>query len=132
MAGDKRWLERVPLVYIYLFGLAVQRLHFLEEYLTGFQRVYPPILGLEPWSDRFFVSLNLTALAIFILGALALLAERSAGYAVVWLFAVAMTANGVVHPALSIWKGGYFPGTITAPLHLIVGSALLVRLTRRG
>ena len=115
---------------VYLLGLAVQCLHFLEEYLTGFERVYPQTFGAAPWSDRFFVSLNLVFLAVFILAALGLSVEVRVAYVVVWFFAIAMTLNGIVHPALSLWKGGYYPGTITAPIHLIVGITLLTKLAR--
>jgi hypothetical protein len=130
MARLGRILENLALVHVYLFGVAVQCLHFLEEYLTGFQSEYPPILGMAPWSDRFFVSLNLIALAVFVLAALGLLLQIRLAFVVIWVFAIAMTANGVVHPALSIRKGGYFPGTITAPLHLIVGITLLAKLSK--
>ncbi len=130
MARLGKVLENVALIHLYLFGIAVQCLHFLEEYLAGFQRAYPPILGMAPWSDRFFVSLNLIALAVFILAALGLLMQVRVAYVVIWFFAIAVTANGIVHPALSLRKGGYFPGTITAPIHLLVGVTLLAKLRK--
>lgn len=130
MPGLNKPVGNGSVIRVYLFGLAVQCLHFLEEYLTGFQREYPQTLGMEPWSDQFFVSLNLIFLAVFILAALGLLLQLRAAYVVVWFFAIAMTGNGVVHPALSLWRGGYYPGTITAPLHLIVGIVLLTQLVK--
>ncbi len=130
MARLKAFLEKIELIHVYLLGIAVQCAHFLEEYLTGFQRQYPKTLGIAPWSDRFFVSVNLIALAIFVLAALGLLLRWRVAYVVVWFFAVAMTANGIVHPVLSIWRGGYYPGTITAPLHLIVSVVLLAKLAK--
>jgi hypothetical protein len=36
--------------------------------------------------------------------------------------------NGAGHPLLSATQGKYFPGAATAPLCLLVGIALLVRL----
>ena len=52
---------------LYLVGAALQALHVVEELRTGFHRTYPPIIGLKPWSAEFFVTLNLAALAIFVL-----------------------------------------------------------------
>ena len=123
-------VEKSSVIHVYLFGLAIQCLHFLEEYLTGFQRKYPQTLGMAPWSDQFFVSLNLIALAIFILAALGLFLQIRLAYVVVWFFAIAMTGNGIVHPALSLWRGSYYPGTVTPPIHLIVGLTLLTKLVK--
>ncbi len=130
MPALKTFVEKMEVIHVYLVGIAVQCLHFLEEYLSGFQREYPRTLGIAPWSDRFFMSLNLAALAVFVLAALGLLLRWRLAYVVVWFFAIAMTANGIVHPALSLWRGGYYPGTITAPLHLVVGLTLLAKLAK--
>ena len=130
MSRVSELVEHTQLIHVYLFGLAVQCLHLLEEYLTGFQRQYPRFLGMAPWSDRFFITLNLIAMAVFILAALGLLVHVRIAYVVVWFFAIAMTVNGIGHPALSLWRGGYFPGLITAPIHLIVGLTLLTKLVR--
>ncbi len=40
--------------------------------------------------------------------------------------------NGTAHLLISIMLGRYFPGTLTAPLSLAVGIALLRRLTPRA
>lgn len=58
-------MERV--VALYLVAVAVQALHVLEEFRTGFHRSFPLVIGLKPWSDAFFITLNLVALALFVL-----------------------------------------------------------------
>ena len=130
MSPVKTLTAKGTVIHVYLLGIAVQCLHFLEEFRNGFQREFPPILGLAPWSDSFFVSLNLIALAIFILAALGFLLGVRIATVVVWFFAVAMTLNGLAHPLLSIRKGAYFPGTLSAPIHLLVGATLLVKLAK--
>ena len=111
-----------------LLGIAVQCLHFLEKYLAGFQRVYPPMLGLDPWSDPFFVSLNLPFIALLVLAAAGFLYQLRLAYFVVWFFAIAMFGNGVVYPVVSVMRGAYLPGTITAPIHLVVAIILIEEL----
>lgn len=111
------------IVPIYLLGMAWQSLHLLEEFLTGFQIQYPVTFGAQPWSDDFFISLNLVLLSIFILAAAGLSLDRFQFVCIniLWLFSIISILNGIVHPAISILKSSYFPGTITAPGHLVIG-----------
>jgi hypothetical protein len=44
---------------LFLLGLAVQSLHFMEEFVTHFPERFPALLGLPPWSESFFVTFNL-------------------------------------------------------------------------
>jgi len=115
---------------LYLAGIAVQCLHFYEEYLTGFQNRFPMIFGYE-WSDHLFVGFNLVWLAIFTLAALGVMHRVPIASFPVWFFAIAAgLANGIGHPLLSLREGGYFPGLITSPLHLIIGILLTRELLR--
>jgi hypothetical protein len=115
---------------VYLLGVAVQCLHFTEEYITGFQRQFPKLLGYE-WSDARFVTFNLAWLAVFVLAGLGVYLRMQIAYLVVLFFALAGgVANGAGHLLLSAIQGKYFPGTLSAPLCLMLGVVLLVRLFR--
>jgi uncharacterized protein with HXXEE motif len=124
-----RWNnEPAAILPVYLLGLCVQCLHFCEEYLTGFQQSFPTLFGVQ-WSDRQFVAFNLVWLSIFVLAALGVLNKIRLAYLFVFFFAlIGGIGNGIGHLALCIIQQRYFPGSLTAPLCLIVGVTLLVRL----
>jgi hypothetical protein len=113
---------------LFLLGLAVQCMHFMEEFITHFQDRFPALLGLPPWSERFFVAFNLIWLSVWILSAIDL--ERAYRFALfpVWFFAIAAVANGIAHPMLAAVVHGYFPGLITAPVLGVLGVLLWLRL----
>jgi hypothetical protein len=128
-----RWRnDPAAVLPIYLLGVTVQCLHFAEEYATGFQRQFPKLIGYE-WSDARFVTFNLGWLAVFVLAALGVYLRRPIAYLAVLFFALAGgVANGAGHLLLSAVQGRYFPGAATAPLCLMIGIALLVKLFREG
>lgn len=125
------WLnDPPPIVPLYLIGIAAQALHFLEEYLAGFQAKFPALFGYQ-WSDKRFVVFNLVWLAIFLLAALGIWLGLRLAYLFAFFFAIAgEIGNGLGHLALSIAQRKYFPGLITAPVVLIIGVALLTKLLR--
>jgi hypothetical protein len=47
-----------------------------------------------------------------------------------WLWVVVALANGLVHPALAMRAGGYFPGVATAPVLFVLALYLGARLLR--
>lgn len=114
-------------------ALAIQLLHFGEEYATGFQRLFPLRLGLAPWSDAFFVAFNCAWLAIWALSILALKRRPIplAALIALWFLGLAAVANGIGHPLLALANGGYFPGLVTAPFLGVAGFLLLRALARR-
>ncbi len=124
--GDLASRERTA--RLLLLGLAVQCMHFMEEFLTHFQDRFPALLGLPPWSERFFVAFNLIWLSVWILSAIDL--ERTYRLALfpVWFFAIAAVVNGIAHPLLAVVAHGYFPGLITAPVLGVLGVLLWLRL----
>ena len=124
--GDLAGRERTA--RLFLLGLAVQCMHFMEEFLTHFQDRFPALLGLPPWSERFFVAFNLIWLSVWILSAIDL--ERTYRLALfpVWFFAIAAVVNGIAHPLLAAVVHGYFPGLITAPVLGVLGVLLWLRL----
>ncbi|WP_324716679.1 HXXEE domain-containing protein [Carboxydochorda subterranea] len=113
---------------LYLLAVAVQALHVLEEFRTGFHRAFPAALGFKPWSDEFFLTLNLVALSVFISSAAAWGVGWKPAVAVIWAFSVAMLGNGIVHPVLAVRRRAYFPGMYTALAHLALALLLLQAL----
>lgn len=126
-----RWRDEVAAVLpMYLLAIAVQCAHFTEEYLTGFQRQFPGLVGYE-WSDARFVSFNMAWLAAFVLAALGVYQRVALAYLGVLFLAVGGgVGNGAGHLLLSLRQGGYLPGVATAPLCLLAGLGLLARLFR--
>lgn len=113
-------------------GIAVQCLHFCEEYLTGFQREFPALIGRQ-WSDSTSITFNLIWLALFTLAAVGVFRGMAAAYFIVLFYALAGgIGNGAGHLLLCVTRQGYFPGALTAPLNLIVGVILLRRLFGAG
>jgi len=110
----------------YLLAIAVQCLHFSEEYLTGFQHEFPKFVGYE-WSDARFVTFNMAWLCVFVLAGIGVYRRVSLAYIVVLFLALAGgIGNGAGHLALSAAQGRYFPGAGTAPLCLLAGIVLLI------
>lgn len=127
--------ERTRATQLFLIGLAVQCLHFVEEFVTRFQDRFPALLALAPWSQVFFVVFNLTWLSIWIVSAIGLLNGYRVALFPVWFFAIAAIANGIAHPLLAILARGYFPGLLSSPALGVVGVLLwrrLIVLTSRG
>lgn len=124
-----RWTHIPSLTLpLYLLGIAVQCLHFGEEYVTGFQREFPRLFGGD-WSDQRFVVFNLVWLALFILGAVGMLRRSALAYLVVIFFVIiGEIANGIAHLALSIARRQYFPGLLTATIALFIGLTVVGKL----
>jgi hypothetical protein len=113
---------------IYLLAIAVQCLHFTEEYVTGFQHQFPRLFG-DDWSDARFVTFNMLWLAAFVLAGLGVYRRVQLAYLIVLFLAlIGGVGNGIAHLVLSATYGRYFPGVITAPFCLLVGITLLTRL----
>jgi Protein of unknown function with HXXEE motif len=128
VTAQAHWMGRASVLPMYLIAAAVQCLHFTEEYLTGFQRQFPKLMGYE-WSDSRFVAFNMAWLVLFLLAALGVYRRVSLAYLVVLFLALAGgVANGVGHLLLSATQGKYFPGLATAPFCLLAGIGLLTQL----
>lgn len=122
--------QRDSLLRLYLLAIALQCLHFLEEFLTGFQLRFPPLLGLQPWTPEFFVVFNVCWIALWSLCAAGVLKGIRAAYFSLWFLALGLLVNAVAHPGLSLLTGGYFPGLLTSPFEGWIGILLWGRLRR--
>jgi len=124
-----RWKnDPAAVLPIYLLAIAVQCLHFTEEYVAGFQHQFPRLFG-DDWSGARFVTFNMLWLAVFVLAGLGVYRRAKLAYLIVLFLAlIGGVGNGISHLVLSATYRGYFPGLITAPFCLIVGITLLTRL----
>ena len=123
-----RWKnDPATVLPMYLLAIVVHCLHFAEEYLTGFQRQFPKLIGSES-SDARFVTFNMAWLAVFVRAGLGVDRQVQLAYLVLFLALAGGVGNGAGHLLLSATQGRYFPGTATAPFCLLMGIALLTRL----
>lgn len=115
---------------IYLLALAIQFLHFTEEYVYGFHlRVGEVMEGMPPFNENTFVAFNMIAYSLFLLGALGLYKGLKWPMIFVWFFTFAgPLGNAIWHPLLALKVGGYFPGLFTSFAYWIIGPLLFMRL----
>jgi Protein of unknown function with HXXEE motif len=115
---------------IYLIALAMQFLHFTEEYVYGFYLRVPEIMaGLPPFEPNVFVAFNMIAYALFLLGGVGMYKGMKSPMIIVWFFAFGgVIGNAIWHPLLALRVGGYFPGLYTSLAYWILGPILLRRL----
>jgi hypothetical protein len=126
--GNKLNHKRIALIYF--IGVCVQCVHFLEEYITGFQTKFPAFFGYQ-WSDKLFAVFNLIWLGLFFLAAWGVFRKVRLAYFIVWFFAlIGEIGNGLFHPLISIVQKAYFPGLISSFFHLIIGILLIKELGR--
>jgi hypothetical protein len=115
----------------YAAAVLVQSAHLTEEYRTGFYRMFPPVLGSDPWSARQFLIFNLVWLGVFVIAGFGLARGWRPGVVVALFLALGGgIGNGLWHLMLGLRVGGYFPGAYTAPLVFLAGSALAFQLLR--
>jgi hypothetical protein len=121
--------------FVFLALIVAQAAHSIEEYTFRLYDVFTPARLASEFvsSDRAFGFAILNA-ALFALGVWCYMFRIRGGAASArawaWPWIAIETANGIVHPAVAIARGGYFPGTGTAPLLLLLAVYLAVQLTR--
>lgn len=100
--------------------------HAAEEFVTGFQRDVPALMGRTAWSDGEFIVFNGVWAMVFATAAVRVRVERPLPALIILVFAVVGgVGNGVAHLLLVLQRGAYFPGAWTAPLCLATGIWLL-------
>ncbi len=114
---------------VYLVALAIQFLHFTEEYVYGFHfRVTEIMAGMPPFNINVFVAFNMIAYCLFLLAGLGMYKGMKFPMIIVWFFAIIVLGNAIWHSLLTLKVGGYFPGLYTSFAGWIVGPILLKRL----
>ena len=128
--GYRRPIRSRSVIAAYLAAIAFQIVHLAEEWNQDFPHEFTDLAGSsKDWQlDSFLAVFVFAAGALWVgAGAGALLGWRSANF-FVWFYALgAGLINAIAHFILPVVKGGYFPGLITAPGHLLL-SILLIRL----
>ena len=120
-------VERV--LPIYLIALAIQFLHFTEEYVYGFHiRVTEIMAGMPPFDINVFVAFNMIAYCLFLLAGVGMYKGMKFPMIIVWFFAIAVLGNAIWHLLLTFKVGSYFPGLYTSFAGWILGPVLLRRL----
>lgn len=117
------------LLPIYLLAVAVQMLHFAEEYVTGFYVRFPELFGGAAYSADAFVIFNMSAYFAFILGAI-MIYKKVRGPMMIPLFFITygVIGNAITHVIFAIVAGGYFPGLYTSFLYWVLAPLLLREL----
>ncbi len=114
-------VERV--LPIYLVALAIQFLHFTEEYVYGFhQRIAEIMAGMPPFDADVFVAFNMIAYCLFLLAGLGMYKGVKFPMILVWFFAIVVLGNAIWHLLLTLRVGGYFPGLYTSFCRLDCGA----------
>lgn len=114
------------LLPLYLIALSVQFLHFLEEYHGRLYEKLPLLFDFPPIDRDAFISFNLVAYSIFILGAIAIYLKKKEFMLIPLFFILFGTlANAVLHCLISLWQGSYFPGLYTAFIYLVLGPMMI-------
>jgi hypothetical protein len=115
---------------LYLVALAIQFLHFTEEYVYGFQfRVTEIMAGMPPFNANVFLAFNMIAYSLFLLAGLGMYKGLKFPMIIVWFYVIAgVVGNSIWHLLLTLRVGGYFPGLYTSFAGWILGPILLKRL----
>jgi hypothetical protein len=110
--------------------LAVQFVHFAEEFTTGFRTHFAELYHGAPYSDDAFVSVNMGAYAVMIVACVIALTTglRFAVVPAMFFIFYGAIGNAIAHTWWSIMLGRYFPGLVTAQLYWIAGPYLLYKL----
>ena len=128
---NKRHLPSgVVFLPVFFVALAVQFIHFAEEFTTGFRSSFPLLYGGTPYSADLFVSFNMAAYCIFGLTCILVFTRNLRFLLVPCLFFIIYGAigNAISHTWWSLHLQTYFPGLVTAQLYWIVGPFVLSKL----
>ena len=116
----------------YLLALAIQMIHFAEEYATGFDVKVAALLGEEPYSLNALVIFNMIAYFFFVLGGIAIYQKRKEQLVIPMIFIIlGVFLNFFGHILASLYVGGYFPGLFTGLLYLLLIPKFLKLLNRK-
>lgn len=114
------------LLPLYLLAVAIQTLHFAEEYLTGFYDKFPELFEGAAYPVDTFVVFNMCAYFLFILGAVMIYRKmREPMMIPLFFIAYGVIGNAISHLVFAIVAGGYFPGLYTSFAYWILGPLLL-------
>lgn len=119
----------------FLLLIALQATHSIEEYAARLYDVLAPARFVSSLvSDDLAVGFAVVNTAFVVFGLwcyfVPIRSGRPSARVWAWLWAIVELANGVLHSALALSTGGYFPGAVTAPLLFVVAAGLVILLRR--
>ena len=111
---------------LYFVALGVQFLHFAEEHVTHFDVAFPALFNAEPYPHNLFVSFNMVAYFMFVLGGLAVY-WRLKPLTLIALFFVSygVLGNAIAHAVFAVVSGGYFSRLYTSFAYWLLAPLLL-------
>lgn len=112
---------------LFLISLAVQFLHFAEEYSTGFNSLFPKLYNGDIYSLKSFVTINMVSYTLFLLSALSVFKLKSQIVLMPFLFFVVygVCGNAIAHSYWSLEVASYFPGLFTSFIYWVLGPLLI-------
>lgn len=114
---------------LFITGIILQIIHFTEEYYTGFHRELPLLFNRTEWTESRFLTFNIIWILILSVSAYGAYKKIKLSYLFIWFFIfVVGIGNGIMHSLLSLTRGGYFPGTVSAIFLFITGIIMLRRV----
>jgi len=121
-----------PFSFWYFCSLAIQFLHFGEEFTYDFINLFPALYGGNSYPQNLFVFFNMGAYFVFMISFLLVYYYRLNRFLLPVLFFVVygVLGNVIAHTTWSINLGKYFPGLITAQFYWILAPILLFYLLR--
>ncbi|WP_374726375.1 hypothetical protein [Mucilaginibacter pocheonensis] len=121
--------EPAAVLTLYLVGVGFQLLHFAEEHAFGFEKQFGVLFGGQPYNHNLFVTFNMAAYFMFILGAIGFYKGiRPFMFFGLFFIVYGMIGNAVGHIGFCFAVGGYFPGIYTCFFNLFVGIVLIRKL----
>ena len=126
VSTDKR--GRKAAAVMLLIATLVESAHFTEELARAFHVAFPAVFGQPPIPMAFFMAFNMVWLILWLASVPGVNAGHRGAMFTAWFLALAGMLNGIAHPLLAAYVGGYFPGLVTSPLIGFAGLLLWQRL----
>lgn len=122
--------DSIDFLPLFFTTLAVQFIHFAEEFVTGFRDQFPLLYGGEPYSANLFVIVNMVSYFVFTIACILVFTKNLHFLIVPVLFFIIYGAigNAISHTFWSLYLQSYFPGLITAQIYWILGPLVLYKL----
>ncbi len=116
----------------YFLALAVQFLHFSEEFVTGFYTRWPvEIFRAAPYDINSFLLVNMISYFFFTIAGIAILKNIKFPILIAWFFIImGVCIQAVQHTVYAIMVGGYFPGLYTSLICYILGPILIIKMVK--
>lgn len=118
----------------YFLSLALQFLHFSEEFVTGFFIRWPvEIFRSVPYDINSFLVVNMISYFFFVIAGIAMLKNIKFPILISWFFVImGVCIQAVQHTIYAIMVGGYFPGLYTSLACYILGPILIIKMVKAG